>query len=97
MADAALLFHCGMISEPTPVEKAFSGVGVHREVADLERSEVLEEVAALRGGHAKVAEAGFHDGARSGNFVPLDRYAQPGIVRSPAPHSDQQIRAAFRV
>ena len=89
MADAALLFNRGLLGEPLPVDGAFAGVGVDGEVSDLERGQVLEEMAALRGRDAEVVEAGLVDGASARNFVPLDRDAEPGIVRTPSADSDQ--------
>src|SRR5262245_12619298 len=58
VADAAALARRRLRGEPVPSHEALALVGVHREVADLERGQVLEEVAALRRGHAEVAEAG---------------------------------------
>src|SRR5208337_657665 len=81
---------CG--TQPLPVYEAFPGIWIDREVSHLEGSKVLEEVAALRGGYAKVAESRLHDHTSSRNLVPFDRDSEPGIVRSPASHSDQQIR-----
>src|SRR5271157_2124682 len=57
MPHAAVLLDGGLVGEPLPIHEAFAGVGVDGEVADLECGEVLEEVAALRRDHAKVAEA----------------------------------------
>ncbi len=89
-ADAALFFDRGPLGQPLPIDGAFAGVGVHREISDLEGGQVLEEVAALGRGDAEVVEAGFDDGAGAGDFVPLDGDAEPGIVGSPAADTDQQ-------
>ena len=90
MPHAALFFDSGLLGQPVPVDRAFASVGVHREVSDLKGREVLEEVAALRRCDTEVAEAGFDNYAGGGDFVPLDRNAEPGIVRSPASYSDQK-------
>src|SRR4029077_20863954 len=80
MADASFFLNCGLLCEPLPVERSFPGIGIHGEISDLERRQVLEEVAALRGCHAEVAKASFDNHARPGDFVPLDRNSEPGIV-----------------
>jgi hypothetical protein len=49
----------------------------------LKGGEVLEEVAALRRGDAKILEAGLDNHAGAGDLVPLDAYAEPWIVRAP--------------
>src|SRR5260221_12340544 len=54
-------------------------------------------MAALRWGDAKIAEPGLNNHARAGDFIPLDRNAEPGFVRSPAPNPDQQIGPVLRV
>src|SRR2546422_6678467 len=46
-----------------------SRIGIHCKVSDLKCGQVLKEVAALRWGDAKIAEAGFYDGPRSRDFV----------------------------
>ena len=97
VADAFLFLDCGLVGQPFPIDCAFSGVGIHREIANLKRGEVLKEVAALRRSHAEIAEACLHDGARSGNFVPFDGDAEPGIVRSPAAYANQQVGTVLGV
>src|SRR5580704_14312224 len=89
---AALLANRRLRIQPLPIDPSLMHVGVHSEVADLEGSQVLKEVTALRGRHPQIAEARFDDHARSGNFVPLHRNAQPWIIRSPASDTDQQVR-----
>src|SRR5579863_1082936 len=61
MPDAPFLSNRGLLIQPLPIQRTFSGVWVHGEVADLKCCQVLKEMAALRWGHAKIAEAGFHD------------------------------------
>src|SRR5579863_10619213 len=85
-----------LLIQPLPIERTFSRVWVHGEVADLKCGQVLKEMAALRRGHAKIAESGFHDHASSGDFVPFHGNAEPGIVRPPAPDANQQIRTILR-
>src|ERR1700741_2139250 len=70
MAHAALFLDCGLRAEPLPVNGAFASIGVDREISDLEGSQVLKEMAALRGSNAEVVETGFNDGARPRDFVP---------------------------
>jgi hypothetical protein len=41
MPHAAELFHGGLCGQPCPIEGAFAGVGVHREVSEPEGSEVI--------------------------------------------------------
>src|ERR1700757_2053058 len=53
-------------------------------------------MASLRRSDAEVAKARFYDRARSGDLVPIDRNAQPRVVRSPAPNTNQQIRTILR-
>ena len=96
VADAALLFHGRLFGQPLPIDGAFAGIGIHGEVSDLEGGQILEEMAALRGSDAEIAESGFDDHARAGDFVPLDRNAQPGFGRSPAAYADQQIGTVLR-
>src|SRR5205807_8136468 len=96
MPHAAVFINRLLIAEPLPIDRAFTRVGIHGEVSDLKCGQVLEEMTALRGRDAEVAEAGFDDGAGSGDFVPLDGDPEPGIVRSPAADSDQQIRSVLR-
>src|ERR1035438_6232437 len=50
-------------------------------------------MAALRGSDSKIAESGFYDYARAGDFVPFDGDAQPRFGRSPAAHADQKVGA----
>src|ERR1017187_5692614 len=95
-AHAAVSFGTGLRRQPLPIYKAFARVGIHREVANLERRQVLKEVAALRRGHPKIAEAGLDNHPRSGNLVPGNGNAEPRFVRSPAPDADQRIRLALR-
>src|ERR1700722_11360590 len=92
MADASVVFHGILTGEPVPIYRAFPRIRIHREVADLKRGEVLEEMTALRGRDTKVAETCLNDQARPGNLIPVHGYSQPGIVRPPAAHSDQKIR-----
>src|SRR5262249_56838028 len=89
VAQGAALRDGRLPSDPVPVDEAFPEVLVHGEVADLERGEVLEEVAALRRGHAEVAKPGLHDRARAGDLLPGDGNPEPRIVRAPASDADQ--------
>src|SRR5712692_5239304 len=57
MANAALYFHDGLRPQPLPVHKSLSGVRIHREVPDLKRRKILEEMAALRWRHAQVTQS----------------------------------------
>ena len=77
----------------SPVHETLAHVRVHRKISDLKCGQVLEEMAALRRGHAKIAKSSLDNRPRSRDFVPFHRNSQPGIVRSPASHADQQIRA----
>src|SRR6516225_3864030 len=95
MPHASLLFDSGLLGEPLPIKGSFAGVGIYREVSDLEGAQVLKEMASLRWRHPKVAESGLDDRACAGDFVPIDRNPHPRIVRSPAPDSDQQVRTVF--
>src|SRR6266705_1313615 len=65
--------------DPVPVDEALAVVGVDREVADLERGQVLEEMAALRGRDPEILEAGLDDDAGPGDLIPGHRDAEPGI------------------
>src|SRR5271165_1595368 len=97
MANASSFGLGGLIGQPIPVDAAFTCVWVYGEIADLKCSEILEKMAALRRGDAKITEAGFDDHTRAGNFIPLDRNTKPRIVRSPAADADQQIRTILGV
>src|ERR1700682_3744204 len=97
MPDTTLFFHGRLFTQPLPIDGAFPGVRIHREVSDLKCSQIWEEVASLRWGHAKIAEARFHNSARSRDFVPLHRNTQPGIIRSPASDTDKQVGTVLRV
>ena len=90
-AYAALFLHGGLFREPAPIDGAFTGIRIHGEVAHLKRCQVLKEMAALGWRDAKISKAGFDDGAGCGNLVPLDGDSKPGIIRSPTPHSNQQV------
>jgi len=92
-----LLSHRRLFRQPLPIDRAFAGVGIHGEVSDPKGSEILEEMAALRWGNAKIVESRFNNHARAGDFIPFDRNAQPGFVRSPAPNTNQQIGPVLRV
>ena len=50
-------------------------------------------MAALGGSYAKVVESSLDNNARARDFVPFHGNSEPGIIRSPASYSDQQIRA----
>src|SRR5271169_3149297 len=56
-AYATELFEALLCSQPLPIDKAFAGIGVHREVSDLECRQILKEVAPLRRRHPKIAES----------------------------------------
>ncbi len=56
VANAAVFLDGGLLSQPFPIDESLPGVGIHGEVADLKGGEVLEEVAALRGRDAEIAE-----------------------------------------
>src|SRR5262249_44675718 len=95
VTDASLLFDCGLIREPLPIDGAFAGVGIHREISDLKCSEILKEVASLRGRDAEVAEAILDDGTGPRDFVPFDRNAEPWVIRSPASDADEEVGTIF--
>src|SRR6202034_4223620 len=59
MADTSVFIHGWLLAQPLPINRAFSGIWIDREVADLESGKVLEEMAALRRRNAKISEAGF--------------------------------------
>src|SRR5580698_7257134 len=61
MANAILLFDRKLADQPFPIDEALAGVGIHREIADLESRQILKKMAALRGRNPKVAEPGFHN------------------------------------
>ncbi len=94
MPHAASFLHGTLSSKPLPVDKAFARIGIDGEISHLKCGEILKKVASLRRGNSQIAEASFDDSARSGNFVPLHRNAQPRIIRSPATHANQKIRCA---
>src|SRR6266511_3027483 len=77
MAHSSGLLHGRLLSQPGPVHQAFAEVGIDGEIGDAEGREVLEEVAALRGSDAKVAEARLDDDARPGDLLPCDGNAEP--------------------
>ena len=83
--------NAGSAVQPLPIDKAIPGVWIHGEIANLKCGKVLEEVAALRRGDAKIAEAGLDDHARTGNLVPRDWNAEPRFVRSPSTYADQHV------
>src|SRR5438270_12337142 len=72
MAHTAVFFDSRLRAEPLPIHKTFARVGIDGEIADLECGEILEEVSALRGCYAEVAEAGLNDDTGSENLVPFD-------------------------
>ncbi len=83
--------------EPRPVDVALVGVRVHGQVRDAKRRQVLEEVAALRGGDDEILERGLDDHARGTDLRPVDRDAQPRVRRAPPAGPDQNVRPAGRV
>src|SRR5205807_7206446 len=97
VADTALFSHGRLFRQPLPIDRAFARVGIHGEVTDPKGSEILEEMAALRWGDAKIVESRLNNHARAGDFIPFDRNAQPGLVRSPASNPDQQIGSVLRI
>lgn len=92
MENAFLFFYCRLLTQPIPVHKTFARIGIDREIANLKRCQVLEKVAALRGGHSQVTEARLHNHARTRNLVPCDGDAEPGIIGTPPANADQEIR-----
>src|SRR6185295_10530287 len=66
--------------QPLPVHEPLADVGIDGEITDLERREVLEEVAALRRRDTKVTESRLDDDARPGDLVPAHRDAEPRVV-----------------
>ena len=63
MPHAFPLFQRGLGCQLLPIDRAFSGIGIHSEIPDLKCGEILEEVTALRRRDPEVAEARFHNGA----------------------------------
>src|SRR5207253_953819 len=61
MADEFRLLRGGLCREPLPVDEAVAVFGIHGEVADLARREVLEEMAALGRRHVEVGESSLDD------------------------------------
>src|SRR5580698_9419797 len=95
MPHAAVFFQRRLMGEPIPIDGAFASIRVDGEISHLECSQVLEEVAALRWGYEEIAKACFDDRACSGDLIPLDRNAEPWIVRSPTSNSDEQVRSVL--
>src|ERR1700724_2212924 len=94
MANTAFYFYDGLRPQPLPVHKSLSGVRVHREVPDLKRRKILEEMAALRWRDAQVARSRLYDHPGSGDLIPCNRDSEPGVVRPPTTHPDEQIGCA---
>ena len=80
-----------LLRQPLPIDEPVARLRVDREVADVERGEVLEEVGSLRRRDLEVAEARFDDGARPRDLVPGDGNAEPRIGRPPSSDSDQEV------
>src|SRR5579871_7004536 len=95
MPHASFFLGRRLLGKPLPIDGSFARVRVHGEVSDLECGQVLEKMAALRWSHAEVAESRFHDRTRSRDFIPFHRDSKPRIVRSPAPDTNQQVRAVL--
>jgi hypothetical protein len=83
MANAALYFQHGLRPQPLPVQESLSGVRIHREVPDLKRRKILEEVAALRWRHPQVTQSRLYDYPGSGDLIPCNRDSKPWVVRPP--------------
>src|SRR5882672_9965176 len=94
MANAALYFHDGLRPQPLPVDKSLSGVRIHREVPDLKRRKILEEMAALRWRHAQVTQSRLYDHPGSGDLIPCNWDSEPWVVRPPTTNPDEQIWCA---
>src|SRR6266851_700201 len=94
MANAALYFHDGLRPQPLPVHKSLSGVRIHREVPDLKRRKILEEMAALRWRHAQVTQSRLYDHPGSGDLIPCNWDSEPRVVRPPTTNPDEQIWCA---
>src|ERR1019366_9170774 len=92
VADAAMFGDRRLGGQPLPIDEALTGIGVDGEVADLKRGEVLKEMTALRRNYAEIPESRLNNYPRSGDLVPGHRNSQPRVGRSPAAHSDQQVR-----
>src|SRR5260370_9707656 len=91
MANAALYFHDGLRPQPLPVQKSLSGVRIHREVPDLKRRKILEEMAALRWRHAQVTHSRLYDHPGSGDLIPCNWDSEPTVVPPPTTNPDEQI------
>src|SRR5438552_2229147 len=68
-----------------------SGRRIYREVPDVRRRQVLKEVRALRGRHAKVLEPCLDNRARAGNLVPRHRDAGERLGRTPPADADEDV------
>ena len=80
--------------QPLRIEAfARPGVGIHVDVAGVERGHVLEEMRTLAGIHPEVFQAALHDGPRLGDVAPLHRYAQRRDARAPATVAHEHIVA----
>ena len=47
MTNAALFFDRRLLGQPLPVDRSFTGIGVHGEISHLKRGQILKKVAAL--------------------------------------------------
>src|SRR4029077_2174510 len=94
MANAALYFHDGLRPQPLPVHKPLSGIRIHREVPDLKRRKILEEMAAVRWRDAQVTQSRLYDHPGSGDLIPCNWDSEPWVVRPPTTNPDEQIWCA---
>ena len=69
----------------------------HHQVRDAERGNILKEMRALGGlgPHSPILK--FNNGTDPGDISPLDRDTKPGVSRTPATGTDQQVWSFFPV
>ena len=80
MADKGCFLHGGHKVKNVLPEDAVVVVGVDGEVADTERSEVLEEVCALAWVNAIVLQSCLYDETCAADVWPLYGYAEPVVA-----------------
>ena len=68
-----LFFQRRLCKQPIPIQKTVFDFGIHGEVADHERRDVLKEMRSLRGRNIHIFETRFHNSTRTRNLIPSDR------------------------
>ncbi len=79
MADGAALPERGLATQPVPIEDAVTALGVHGEVADPVRDQVVEEVGPLRRRDDEIPEPGFHDDPGAAHLLPGNRNPEEAV------------------